>query len=170
LKKLIFTLAIASLVVVNDLRAQESNIVTILDELRAEWDETAESLRNYEGLEQYCRDRTFRINTTDLLDKIHHYDTTLYQIVQSKYNVNKDSEAKATLEDIESLESDYRTRSFQGFLRRECAQYNAAEQNKAFGDYKDEKVRIEEDLAKYIDAITELVDVIDEHAHHLKDL
>ena len=164
------TIIFAILALSPDSQAQETDIVTILDDLRDQWDASAETLRTYEGLESYCRDRTFRMNTSDLLDKIHYYDTTLYQIVSDKFNVSKNEEAKATLDDIEDLESDYRTRLFQTFLREECGQFNEAEQNKAIGDYKAQTDRIEKELTLYIDAITKLIDVIDEHAHHLKGL
>jgi hypothetical protein len=90
--------------------------------------------------------------------------------VKEKFNTKKDKEGKATLEDIEALESDFRTQSFQQFLRQVCKGYNAAEQNRAFGEYEDDKLQVAEELESYVSAIAELIDVIDEHAHHLKGL
>ncbi len=149
------------------------NIVQIIDDLTIQWDEGAEKLESYEGLRDYCRVKPYRDKTKKLLDQIHHYDTVLYLIVQEKYAVDSDPEAKATIDDIETLETDYTTKSFIIFLREECQEFNYVENNlgSAKGEEYEEEVRtIEEELGKYIKAITKQVDTIDEHVHHLKGL
>ena len=137
---------------------------------RKRWDENAEKLKTYEGLNRFCRDRFYRQRITDLLDNIHHYDTLLYGIVTRKYANSKDAEAKATLKDIEELESDYKTLAFKQFIRDECELSHEIESN--FGHehgskYEKERGKLEAELEKYVDEITELIDVIDEHVHHL---
>jgi hypothetical protein len=149
--------------------SQDTGLVEKLDELRNRWDAKAEEMKTFEGLAQYCKQSDFRIELTTMLNDIHHYDSVLFKTVKEKFNLSKDKEAKATIEDIEKLEMDYKTRSFQKFLRKECAQYNEAEQNKAFGEYEQDRKRIEKELAAYIKEITRQIDLVDEHAHHLMD-
>ncbi len=145
------------------------DIVEIMDYLRGDWDAKVSFIRTLEDLRNLCRNRDFRVDLIELLDEIHHYDTTLYNTVIAKYSHNSDPEAKATLEDIETLELDYTTRSFKGFVHHECNEYNFVKNNFSKSDpgYAEEKNRIEIELNKYVSAITWQVDVIDEHAHHL---
>lgn len=153
--------------------AQDEDIVKIIDDLTIEWDTGAEKLGTYDGLKEYCRIKPYRDKTIKLLDKIHHYDTVLFQIVTSKYDTDKDPEAKATIADIETLEVDYTTRSFLVFLRQECQEYNYIENNlgRSKGEEYEKDVKaLEDELGKYIAAITKRIDTIDEHVHHLKDL
>ena len=152
---------------------EKENIVQIIDELTLQWDNGAEKLGTYDGLRDYCRVKPYRDKTRKLLDNIHHYDTVLYLIVKEKYAVDSDPEAKATIDDIETLETDYTTKSFLVFLREECQDYNEVESNlgSAKGkEYEKERNRVEKELSKYIKAITKQVDTIDEHVHHLKGL
>ena len=154
--------------------AQEQRpIVEIVDELTIKWDKEAKVLDSYKGLENYCHNRVYRMETIDLLDKIHHYDTVLYAIVSNKYKDSQDTEARATLDDIETLEADYTTLSFKKFLREECGKLNDTERNYGaqHGEtYEKEVALLEEELDKYIVSITRRIDIIDEHIHHLKDL
>ena len=152
---------------------ERENIVEIIDDLTIRWDTGAEKLATYDGLKDYCQTQVYRVKTRKLLDQIHHYDTVLYQIVIEKYEADSDAEAKATIDDIEKLETDYTTQSFLVFLREECQEYNAVESNlgRAGGKaYEKEVHAIEKELAKYIRAITKQVDTIDEHVHHLSGL
>lgn len=150
--------------------AQEENIVKIIDDLTLEWDEAAVKLETYEGLSQYCRDRAYRDNTIALLNQIHHYDSSLYNIVTEKYATSEDAEAKATLEDIEKLELNYATKRFLSFLRKECMSFNDNERNKNIDGYDEMVSEIESEMVTYVEAITLQIDIIDEHAHHLKGL
>ena len=152
------------------LSAQDEDIVKIIDDLTIEWDEEAKDLETYEGLTKYCRDKAYRDNTIELLNKIHHYDSALFKIVTDKYANNKDPEAKATLEDIETLELDYATRRFLNFLRRECMSLNDNENNKNMDGYEDFVKDIEDEMIQYVEDITKQIDLIDDHIHHLKDL
>ncbi len=152
---------------------EQRPIVEIVDELTIKWDNEAKVLDSYKGLENYCHNRVYRMETIDLLDKIHHYDTVLYAIVSTKYKDSQDTEAKATLDDIETLEADYTTLSFKKFLREECGKLNDTERNYGaqHGEmYEKEVALLEEELDKYIVSITRRIDIIDEHIHHLKDL
>ncbi len=165
------TLALLIFICVPAFSQEDENIVQIVDELTLKWDEQALELRTYKGLQAYCSTRPYRDRTIKLLDKIHHYDTLLYGIVSRKYERKKDSEAEATLEDIEKLESDYTTKNFKAFIHRECNGVNEIERN--FGreggaQYEKEVKKLEKELSKYVESITTRIDIIDEHIHHLK--
>jgi hypothetical protein len=152
--------------------AQESRfIVSVIDELTVQWDESAIKLRTYQDIQNFCARGLYREQTFALLDTIHHWDTTLYFVVQSKYSDNEDEEAKATLRDIETLETDYTTEKFKHFITDECNSTKMIE-----GDFYSETPKayekgvrkFEKELNKYITSITRRIDIIDEHIHHLK--
>lgn len=152
---------------------QQKDIVTIIDDLTVKWDYHATTIRTYKGMGHCCSDQNFRLDLIDLLNTIHHYDTSLYQIVSTKYEADKNKEAKATLEDIEKLEQDYATAAFLKFLHQECDLYNATENNYALSggkEYQKTLKNMEKEIGKYVKAITYQIDIIDAHVHHLRDL
>lgn len=165
---LISLLFLATLTIAQD---QEEDIVSIVDGLTKRWDKEALSLKTYKGLQKYCSTKTYRDQTTDLLDEIHHYDTLLYGIVTRKFEVEQDEEAKATLIDIEKLEIEYTTKNFKAFIHRECNGVNEIERNygrKGGSVYNKEVKKLEKELSKYVESITNRIDIVDEHIHHLK--
>ena len=99
--------------------AQESSkdIVDIIDELRTDWDMEAEKLETYEGIKEYCHSKHYKKSVLKLLSTIHHYDTTLFNIVSEKYDVANDAAAKETLDDILLIETKYTNPNFKLFLR-----------------------------------------------------
>lgn len=152
--------------------AQNSNSVTkIIDDLTVKWDERAITLRTYQDIHNFCGAKNLRANTVDLLDQIHHWDTTLYFIVKNKYSDKKDKEAEATLQDIEALETDYTTENFKLFIQDECAALKVIEDHfdqETVRAYEKEIIKFEKELVKYVVSITSRIDIIDEHIHHLK--
>ncbi|MEP2026879.1 MAG: hypothetical protein ABJH98_08840 [Reichenbachiella sp.] len=157
------------------LKAQEEseNITNIIDELTAKWDGEAVKLGKYDGLAEYCQNRSYRVEMVRLLNKIHHYDTVLYQTVKAKFDENSDQEAKATLADIEHVEEKYTTKNFLDFLHKECNKFNDVEKNygkKGGNKYIKETQSLEKEAGKYIEVITQRIDLIDEHVHHLTGL
>lgn len=151
--------------------SQDENIVKIIDDLTMKWDKQAESLEKYSGMKYYCTSEKYRDNTIALLDKIHHYDTVLYNRVTEKYKDVKDKEASATLKDILTVETEYTTPSFKSFLKDECNRFNEIEEKyeKSSGSqYYKEVEKLEKELSKYVINVTKRIDLIDEHVHHLK--
>ncbi|MEO9870964.1 hypothetical protein [Ekhidna sp.] len=149
---------------------KEAEIVKAIDDLTLRWDSEAVKLQTYEGLGSFCGQSVYRKQIIGMLDEIHHYDTLLYGIVTRKFTKNGDKEAKATLDDIETLESDYTTKSFRRFIHQECNTYNDIEKNlgaEKGSEYKAEVKALEDELKKYVKEITKQIDVIDEHVHHL---
>ncbi|MEP1032541.1 hypothetical protein [Ekhidna sp.] len=151
--------------------AQDEDIVAIIDDLTIKWDKQAESLEKYSGMKYYCTSEQYRDKTINLLDKIHHYDTLLYNIVTEKYKDVKDKEAQATIKDILTVETDYTTPSFKAFLKDECVRFAEIEEkyDKSSGSpYFKEVEKLEKELSKYVINVTKRIDLIDEHIHHLK--
>ncbi|UXP31557.1 hypothetical protein N6H18_14490 [Reichenbachiella agarivorans] len=150
-----------------------TSIVTTIDSLTQVWDKEAVVIESYEGMRDYCTNRVHRQNTIDMIKLIHHYDSALYKTVKSKYDINQDAEAKATLDDIKKLETEYTTKEFLSFIHEECATFNMIEKNygKSKGKtYEKEVKKMEKELAQYVDQITLQIDIIDEHIHHLEGL
>ena len=152
---------------------ESENITKIIDDLTVKWDSEAVVLSNYDGLSKYCTDRSYRVEMVRLLNKIHHYDTVLYKTVKAKFDEGSDAEAKATLDDIEHVEEKYTTKNFLDFLHKECNKFNEVEKNygkKGGSKYIKETASLEKEAGKYIEVITERIDLIDEHVHHLQGL
>ncbi len=152
--------------------AQKSDheVAKTIDTLRFAWDEEALTLETYKGLGTFCGNSVYKKKIVKMLDDIHHYDTLLYGIVIRKFNKNQDAEAKATIDDIETLEVNYTTKSFLRFAHKECNTFNEIENNLAEAGgtaYEKEVKFLENELKKYVAVITRRIDVIDEHVHHL---
>ncbi|WP_456461966.1 hypothetical protein [Reichenbachiella sp.] len=174
MKKLTLTFLLFSLSTLS-LTAQKkvNDIIFIVDELRTTWDIEALKMEKYDGMREYCHSKPYRNKILDLLDQIHHYDTTLYYTVSDKYDVSSDPEAKETLADIMTLETVYTNPNFVAFLKKECEKVIHIEKNMAkkdSGGFDKDISALEEELIEYIDAVTERVDLVDEHIHHLKEL
>ncbi|WP_422358783.1 hypothetical protein [Reichenbachiella sp.] len=174
MKNFLLTFLLATLSTLS-LTAQENtnDIIFIVDELRTTWDIEALKMEKYDGMREYCHSKPYRKKILDLLDQIHHYDTTLYYTVNDKYDVSSDPEAKETLEDIMTLETVYTNPNFVAFLKKECEKVIHIEKNMAkkdSGGFDKDISALEEELIEYIDAVTERVDLVDEHIHHLKEL
>ncbi|MEO9966591.1 MAG: hypothetical protein ABJF11_12415 [Reichenbachiella sp.] len=151
----------------------QKDIISIIDELRTKWDIEALKMESYTGMKEYCHSNPYRRGISQLLRKIHHYDTTLYFTVTDKYDTNEDAAAKETLDDILTLETKYTTPNFVAFLKEECKKVIHIEKNlakKDSGGFDKDIDALEEELTQYIDAVTERVDLVDEHIHHLKEL
>ena len=149
------------------------SIVTIIDDLTVKWDQTSLQMRTYQDIHNFCATDDFRMQTIALLDTIHHWDTTLYFIVQSKYENDKDPEAEATLQDIEMLETEYSTINFKEFIQQECTMLKVIEDHfdpETVKSYEKEIRKFEKELDKYVTSITSRIDIVDEHIHHLKKL
>lgn len=146
------------------------DIVAIIDDLTVRWDETSIKMKNYQGIQEFCLTKEFRKATINLLDNIHHWDTTLYFIVQEKFDTSKDKEAAATLEDIERLETEYSTANFKKFITDECGALKIIQESfdqETVKHYEKSIRKFEKELVKYLNSITYRIDIIDEHIHHL---
>lgn len=146
------------------------DIVSVIDDLTIRWDETAIRMKNYQGIQEFCLTEEFRNETNNLLDNIHHWDTTLYFVVQEKFDTNSDKEAAATLKDIEKLEVEYSTANFKKFITEECSTLKTIQEGfdeATVRQYEKDIRKFEKELYKYLVNITDRIDIIDEHIHHL---
>jgi len=164
-------LPIIFLVLSFDISAQNKNIVELIDKVKTDWNNKAQYLESYEDLKNLCKNDDFRTDLFALMDNIHHYDSTLYQIAKNKYWNDFDMEAKAAMDDITTLERDFTTKKFRDFMRHECKAYNKSEHS--FLGHKGEKDEAEKEriiasLVKYVTTITMQIETIDNHARHLK--
>ncbi|WP_421764668.1 hypothetical protein [Ekhidna sp.] len=168
MKKLLLVFLMLSML--NSFSQKKFNIVQVIDNLTVRWDETAIKLKNYQGIQEFCLTENYRLKTIDLLDAIHHWDTTLYFIVQEKFDTSQDKEAAATLEDIEKLETEYSTENFKQFITTECGALKIIQDSfdkETVKKYEKDIKKFERELVKYINSITYRIDIIDEHIHHL---
>lgn len=150
---------------------QNEDIVAIIDDLTVRWDQGAINLKTYQGIQEFCLNKEYQDETIELLDAIHHWDTSLYFIVQRKFDTSADKEAAATLEDIEKLEREYATINFKKFIQDECTQLRVIDdsfEQEIIRQYEKEIRHFEKELVKYVNSITFRIDIIDEHIHHLK--
>ncbi len=148
----------------------ETDILIAVDDLRYEWDDQAVNLETFEGIEKYCHEKKYQKEITDLLNSIHHHDTLLYNIVSEKYNQTEELQVKEALDDILTVESEYTTPNFLQFLADECVKVKKIEkdQRKKSGAADSERKRLERELFRYIETVTERIDLIDENVHHLR--
>ncbi len=150
---------------------KQDNIVEIIDGLRYKWDASAINLKTYQGIQEFCLNNNYQKEIADLLDDIHHWDTTLYFIVKEKFDGSQDKEAQETLADIEKLEMEYSTINFKQFITDECEQLKVIEESfdqSTVKQYEKDIKKFEKELNKYVNSITYRIDIIDEHLHHLK--
>ncbi|MEO9872073.1 hypothetical protein [Ekhidna sp.] len=153
------------------LAQEDVNIVAVIDKLTIRWDETAIKLKDYQGVQEFCLTKDYKAETIELLDMIHHWDTSLYFIVKEKFDTNEDKEAAATLKDIEKLESEYSTEKFKLFMQDECNSLKIIQDSfdeETIRKYEKGIKSFEKELVKYVNSITYRIDIIDEHVHHLK--
>ena len=146
------------------------SIVKVIDDLRYSWDEAAIALKDYQGIQSFCANKADKEKTLKLLDDIHHWDTTLYYVVKKKYEETQDKEAEITLRDIETLETDFTTLKFKEFIQDECGQIKVIRDDfdeVTIKQYEKAIRKFEKELIAYINIITERIDNIDEHIHHL---
>lgn len=173
--RLIFS--ICMIAVVFQLAAQEEESERLdkkIDELTYDWDLEADKLSSYEGLQNLCTDETYRLKIFTLLEDIHHYDTVLYGVLIKLARTNKDKEIDKTLKDIKKFEESYNTKSFVHFMNEECKamidiEKHSEETKNDVGtnSYSGQIYLLETELYKYVKHITDRVDKIRQHVHHL---
>ena len=145
-----------------------------IDKLTYAWDLEADKLSSYEGLQNLCADQNYRKEIFDLLKEIHHYDTVLYGVLQKLSQRSKDKEITKTLKEIKKFEEEYDTQSFIHYMREECVTMLEIEKNAentrndvGYSSYSSQVYLLETELVRYVKHITNRVDKIRSHVHHL---
>jgi len=157
--------------------AQENNSETIgkvIEDLTFQWDLESDNLNSYDGLTKFCLDQEYRGEVIDMLNKIHHYDSVLYQRLVKAAHYNHDSEIEKTLKEISKFEDKYNMKSFIHFLHDECNARKEIENNAeetrnelAQNSYDAQVYVVETEINKFIKHVTKRVDHIRQHVHHL---
>ncbi|MEQ9405013.1 MAG: hypothetical protein RIM99_15580 [Cyclobacteriaceae bacterium] len=145
-----------------------------IDEVTYSWDLEADKLTTYEGLLYVCGDQEYRNKVISLLNEIHHLDSILYTVLLDLSRKSDDKEVKKTLKDIKKFEEEYDTKSFIHFMSEECKAAKEIEKNadKTKNDvgensYSGQVYLLETELFKYVKHVTQRVDKIRLHVHHL---
>ena len=155
-------------------QAQEETLGKKITSLTFNWDLSAISLNDYEGLSKFCKDVSYRTGIITLLEDIHHYDSILYDRLVKASRVSSDKEIKKALAEIKKFEADYSMKQFIHFLHDECRDRNKLEKNSDdrksnLGEesYDGQIYIIETELNNYIKHITKRVDHVKKHVEHL---
>ncbi|GAB4239370.1 MAG: hypothetical protein Tsb0034_15400 [Ekhidna sp.] len=145
-----------------------------IDQITYDWDLEADKLSSYEGLQLLCTDQKYRLRIFDLLKDIHHYDTVLYEVLVDLSRRSSDKEIEKTLKDIKKFEKEYDTNSFIRFMNDECKAMIEIERNAeeskndvGYNSYSGQVYLLETELFKYVKHVTDRVDKIRTHVHHL---
>ncbi|MBC6401045.1 MAG: hypothetical protein GDA51_08395 [Ekhidna sp.] len=177
MKKLIkILIGVAFLFITISTFSQEENerLDEKIDELTYGWDLEADKLSSYEGLTNLCSDGNYRNEIFQLLKDIHHYDTILYNVLTDLSKRSSDKEIAKTLRDIKKFEEDYGMKNFIHFMSEECKAMINIERDAddtrnevGFTSYSGQVYILETELVKYVNHVTDRVDKIREHVHHL---
>ena len=145
-----------------------------IDELTYRWDLEADKLSSYEGLVDLCTDDIYRQDIFQLLRDIHHYDTVLYDVLTDLSRRSSDREISKTLKDIKKFEEEYDTESFIRFMSEECKAMIDIEKHAddtknevGYTSYSSQVYILETELFQYVKHVTNRVDKIRQHVHHL---
>lgn len=156
--------------------AQDSeSLGKTISTLTYDWDVMSTELNNYEGLNKFCNDQTYRNDFIVLLQDIHHYDSLLYdRLIKASRMTNHNKDINKAIDDIQKFEKEYDMHSFIHFLHKECKDQREIEKNAEAlkGDvgsdsYGGQIYIIESELIKYIKHITKRIDHVRKHVHHL---
>ena len=145
-----------------------------IDEVTYKWDLEADKLATYEGLLVVCGDKKYRAEILGLLDEIHHLDSVLYNVLVDLARYQTDREIRKTIKEIQQFEDQYDTKSFIRFMSKECKASREIEKESkktrnqvGENSYSGQVYILETELFKYVKQITQRVDKIRIHVHHL---
>lgn len=166
---LVFAMALVSYAQEDDGRLDEK-----IDKVTYSWDLEADKLTTYDGLLYVCSNQEYRVKVIGLLNDIHHLDSILYSVLLDLSKKNDDKEIKKTLKDIKKFEQEYNTKSFIHFMSEECKAAKELEKNAddlrnevGQNSYSGQVYILETELFKYVKHVTQRVDKIRLHVHHL---
>ena len=174
LMNILFTSVFVFLSVLSAAQETEQRLDEKIDEITYKWDLEADKLSTYAGLDQLCSDENYRLEIFSLLDDIHHYDTVLYGVLLKISRTSNDKEVKKTLKDIKKFEDEYDTKEFVHFMNQECKAMRDIERDSektsndvGINSYSGQVYLLETELYKYVTHVTNRVDKIRSHVHHL---
>ncbi len=153
---------------------EEGRLDERIDEITYDWDLEADKLATYEGLLYVCSNQEYRTKIIQLLNDIHHLDSVLYDVLVDLSQRSSDKEIKKTLKDIKKFEEEYDTKSFVHFMSEECKAAKEIERDAkktrsevGANSYSGQVYILETELYNYVKHVTNRVDKIRQHVHHL---
>ena len=153
---------------------QEERLDTQVDRITYSWDLESHKLSTYEGLRAICTDKEYANKVLSMLKEIHHLDSVLYNVLTDLSKNEENREIRQTLKDIKKLEEGYDTASFVEFMNEECRKSGEIEKNaddtrNSVGEisYSGQVYILETELYKYVNQITNRIDKIRNHVHHI---
>jgi len=153
---------------------EEGRLDEKIDKITYKWDLEADKLSSYDGLTNLCTDENYRTEIFTLLEDIHHYDTILYNVLVDLSRRSNDREIDKTLKDIKKFEEEYDMQNFISYMRDECKALIEIEKNAedtrnevGYSSYSSQVYMLETELVKYVRHVTNRVDKIRQHVHHL---
>lgn len=145
-----------------------------IDAVTYDWDLEADKLATYEGLLFVCANQEYRSKVISLLNDIHHLDSVLYDVLLKVSKTTSDKEVKRTLKEIKKFEEEYTTKGFIHFMNSECKAAKEIERDAettknqvGINSYSGQVYILETELFKYVHHVTQRVDKIRLHVHHL---
>lgn len=145
-----------------------------IDDVTYSWDLEADKLATYDGLLYVCSNQEYRTKVISLLNEIHHLDSVLYGVLVKLEKKSKDKEISRTLKDIKKFEMEYGTKNFIHFMGDECHAAGEIEKDAentknqvGINSYSGQVYVLETELFKYVKHVTQRVDKIRLHVHHL---
>ncbi|MEP1095244.1 MAG: hypothetical protein ABJG78_09050 [Cyclobacteriaceae bacterium] len=170
----IFTISIALLSLSSFAQEDQERLDDKIDAVTYDWDLEADKLATYEGLLSVCGDQEYRSKVINLLSSVHHLDSVLYDVLLKVSKTSDDKEVKKTLKDIKKFEEEYGTKQFIHFMNSECKAAREIERNSentrnqvGAESYSGQVYLLETELFKYVKHVTQRVDKIRLHVHHL---
>ncbi|WP_421871216.1 hypothetical protein [Marinoscillum sp.] len=146
------------------------------DRLTYRWQTISDELITYSGLGDFCASPDFRKETVEVLSTVHHLDSLVLDMMLDPTSGLEVSsrEFKKTLKDIYEFEEEYGVRAFIDFLKESCLTRNDLEANTealkgevGAYSYDGQVMMLETRLTKYIKHLTNKIESIDEHVHHI---
>ncbi len=146
------------------------------DIVTSEWITKSDYLKTYEGINEYCRNPSFRKSVDRLLSEIHNYDRLIISKMEnpSDYLSWNTKEERKTIDDVYKLEDDYSMDVFVSHMRESCEFRNEIESNAeelrggvGAESYDGQVLILETGMVKYLKKIDKLIIKIDDHLHVL---
>lgn len=150
------------------------DIVNHFDELDKDWHSMEPTLDDYEGLQTYCSQKTYKDRVQSILVKLHHYDTVIVNKMNDAAYVIDNKERSKILKSIRKFEEEYSIPKFLKKLKQECRERHDVEHDKKYSkndfadnSYDGQKQIVQLEIKKYMKHITKKIDHIDKYLHHL---
>lgn len=146
------------------------------DELTEQWVSLSDEMKHYHGLGQFCNNEAYRDQVITVLQKIHHYDSLVLDIINDPtYMLDiSQKDYKQTRKELDKIETDFSIKAFISVLRESCITRRELESEKdqlklQLGVYSfDGQVLIlETGISKYLNHLDKHLISMRDHIHKI---